>query len=99
MGSVEQMSPSVPAPLHTLPEVALALRVSVPTVRGLISCGELDAVKIGGQIRVAQAEVEHLLEASRVAVDDHAPVADEQAHGWPERTAGARHARPDEQEG
>jgi excisionase family DNA binding protein len=42
-------------------EVAVELRVSAPTVYRLVKSGELRAVKVGGQLRVAQADVDRLL--------------------------------------
>jgi excisionase family DNA binding protein len=64
----------------SLPEVAVALRCSVETVRRMISRGELLGVRVGGRrgrILIAPATVENfLIGANRVAVDDRAPGAD-----------------------
>jgi excisionase family DNA binding protein len=49
----------------SVPHVAAALSVSVPTVRRLIGRGELAAVRIGGQLRVTPGELERLVAAGR----------------------------------
>jgi excisionase family DNA binding protein len=64
--SVDHEQSSVaPAPLLSVPDVAAALAVSVPTVRRLISRGELGAVRIGGQVRVTPGELERLVTAGQ----------------------------------
>jgi excisionase family DNA binding protein len=47
--------------LLTLDEVAQALRVSVVTVRRLISDGALKAIKVRGQVRVRQVDLDAYL--------------------------------------
>jgi excisionase family DNA binding protein len=97
MSTAEHTTPGTP-PLLSLPEVAMALRCSVPTCRRLISRGELGALKICGQIRVAVDEVERLLDASRVAREDRAPGADAQTTEAAGAGTPALHPGHDEQE-
>lgn len=52
-------TPSAPPGLLSVREVARMLGVSVPTVRRLIRCGELHAGKVGCQIRVPIASLDH----------------------------------------
>lgn len=54
--------------LLTVPEVALAIRVSEKTVRRLIKRGDLQAYRLGerGQIRVDERELERYVESKRV---------------------------------
>ena len=47
--------------LLTLEEVAEILRVSVQTVRRLINDGELKAIKVRGQLRVKQTDLDDYL--------------------------------------
>lgn len=50
--------------LYTLEEVAKILKVSVQTVRRMISEGELRASKIRGQYRIRKDELEAYIEAN-----------------------------------
>jgi excisionase family DNA binding protein len=93
MGASVDQASRLPEPLLLLPEVATALRVSVPTVRRLISRGELDAVRVGGQIRVAPEALGRVM-----AVEDRALDVDERTERL-EPSARARHAGTDGQEG
>lgn len=45
-------------PLLTVREAAARLRVSEKTVRRLVAAAELPALKVGGQIRVDEGELE-----------------------------------------
>ncbi len=45
----------------TIPEVAEALRVSVPTVRRLIKSGDLPARQVGRQWRIAESALDDWL--------------------------------------
>lgn len=62
------MNAAVPQ-LLSLDEVAVALSVSVRTVRRLIQRGELVAHRIGNQLRVDVAYIRRYLEASRIEVN------------------------------
>jgi excisionase family DNA binding protein len=47
--------------LYTLTEAAEMLKVSVDTIRRMIKRGELDAVKVGGQLRIKAASLQKYL--------------------------------------
>ena len=47
--------------LFTIKEVAMALRVSVATVRRLIQKGDLSSLQFGGTVRVTRNSLERLL--------------------------------------
>jgi excisionase family DNA binding protein len=52
-------------PLRTIEELATTLVVSPLTVRRLVERGDLTAVRVGRQLRVAQRDFEDYLERSR----------------------------------
>jgi excisionase family DNA binding protein len=43
--------------MHTIPGVAKRLNVSAITVRRLVWSGKISAVKVGGQIRIAEEDL------------------------------------------
>jgi excisionase family DNA binding protein len=47
-------------------ELAARLGVSVKTVRRLVAAGELPTLRVGGQLRFDEADLEAWLESSRV---------------------------------
>lgn len=49
--------PAVPEPLLTVGDAAALLRVSARTVRRLVGRGELAALRVGRQVRVAPADL------------------------------------------
>ncbi len=51
--------------LYTLEEVASILRVSIQTVRRMISSGELQAIKVKGQWRIRKDVLEAYIEAQQ----------------------------------
>lgn len=58
----------------TLREAGARLAVSVKTIRRLIDRGELDATRIGGQLRVFEGSIARLIERGRVSpIGDAAP--------------------------
>jgi excisionase family DNA binding protein len=60
-------TPTLPA-LVTVPEAALALRVSTSTIRRWIREGHLNAVRVGpGSVRVEVAAVQRLVDRGAVA--------------------------------
>jgi excisionase family DNA binding protein len=52
--------------LLSIPEVASLCGVSPTTVRRLIRAGKLSALRVGGQIRVAPAELRRYLADSQI---------------------------------
>lgn len=58
--------------LLTIPEVAEAMKVSVKTVRRLITRGALPAFKVGdrGQLRVEEQELQRYIKSNRVRAAD-----------------------------
>jgi|GEM_PF-7015624 len=55
-------------PLHTVPEVAVYLVVSIPTVYRFLRSGRLRAVKVGGQWRVSDEALRAFLR-DRIYID------------------------------
>ena len=53
--------------LHTLPEVAVRLRVSLSTVRRLVASGQLRILRVGRRPLVTTRELEAYLAAARRA--------------------------------
>lgn len=53
------------SPLLTIAEVGDRIRVSTRTIRRLIASGELIAVRIGTQLRVAEVDLEHYVHRQR----------------------------------
>jgi excisionase family DNA binding protein len=51
----------MPEVLYTLDEVAAMLKVSIKTVRRLIDDGKLKAIKIRGQLRIKQSDLDDYL--------------------------------------
>lgn len=51
--------------LLTVPEAAMLLRVSAPTVRRLARTGQLPSLRVGKQIRVERDELKHLRQPPR----------------------------------
>lgn len=54
---------------HRIEWIAQVLDVSPRTVRRWIDCGLLEAVKIGGAVRVSDEELQRLLTMSRIVVE------------------------------
>jgi excisionase family DNA binding protein len=54
-----------PEPLRTVAEAAKILNVSEKTVRRLIKAGDLRAIRIGGLLRIDQADLEDLIRDHR----------------------------------
>lgn len=52
--------------LLSIGTTAERLSVSLPTVRRWIKAGALPAYKLGGQVRIKPADIDALLEASRI---------------------------------
>lgn len=63
--SMSSRRPSIPK-FHSIRTVAERLDLSPRSVQRLISSGALQAVKIGGAVRVSDDELQRLLLASRV---------------------------------
>lgn len=49
--------PAAASPLLTIGDAAALLRVSTRTVRRLVAAGELDAARVGRQVRLGQADL------------------------------------------
>jgi excisionase family DNA binding protein len=58
--------PPIVPKFHSIKTIASRLDLSPRSVQRLISCGALQAVKIGGAVRVSDDELLRLLLASRV---------------------------------
>lgn len=63
-------------PLLTTEEVAGYLRVEVVTVRRLVTRGDLQAYRIGGEFRFMAPDIESFVRSQRVSADDSRAVAD-----------------------
>lgn len=61
-------SKKTPAPivLHTIPETAQILKVSVKTVRRMIDARELLACRVGQQLRINDSDLRAFLNAGRM---------------------------------
>jgi excisionase family DNA binding protein len=55
--------------LHTVAEVAAAMRVSNMTVYRLIKSGDLPAMRVGKNYRIRESDVERYLQARSVRVE------------------------------
>ncbi len=70
------MSPNLTMKHHTVAQVAELMTVNHNTVRALIKRGDLPAVKFGGAIRIAEADLVEYLERQQIrqpARDDRTP--------------------------
>ena len=84
------------APLLSMAEVALVLGVSASTVRRLIDRGELAAVTVGHQVRIAPSDLDEMLEAGRIAAERRGSGADAHSDDAAGRGAQRRHAHDEE---
>lgn len=48
-------------PLYTVREAAALLRVDIQTIRRMVKRGELEAVRVGGQLRIKRASLQRFL--------------------------------------
>ena len=77
------MSEPVRPTLLSVRAVAERLAVNAKTVRRLVHTGSLPAIRIpGGQLRVAQSDLDALLEAARIAPTMPAAGSQDTAPGW-----------------
>lgn len=56
-------------------EIAKFLSVSKRTVQRMVKRGELDAVRVGGQIRVRRTALDRLLRECSVSADGYTPTS------------------------
>lgn len=61
-----QTKPPVGPKFHSIKTIAIRLDLSPRSVQRLISSGALQAVKVGGSVRVSDVELQRLLLASRI---------------------------------
>jgi len=55
---------------HSIPTVAKRLDVSEKSVRRYIERGELPAYRIGGQIRIGEADLQNFLRSCRINISN-----------------------------
>jgi len=62
-------------PLLTIREIAKFLNVSIRTVQRMVKRGDLDAIRVGGQIRVRRSALDMLLREGAVFPPDFTPTS------------------------